>query len=56
MATKTKKRNSRVYRLYKVYGSGYDAKSVKAELRKKGKSVRIIEEEGVRNPYALYVY
>lgn len=54
-ATKTKKINGKLYRLYRSYGSQYDARAKKAELRNKGRSVRIIEGWGVKNPYAVYV-
>ena len=56
MATRTKKIDGKVYRLYKVYSSGHDARAKKAKLRKQGKSVRIIEGHGVQSPYALYVH
>jgi hypothetical protein len=51
----TREIDGRVYRLYKEYGSRYDARIYRDRLRKKGKSARIIESSGVSSPYALYV-
>ncbi len=56
MPTKTKKISGKVYRLYKRYPSGYKAKAKQAELRKKGKSARIVIGEGIKYPYDYYLY
>jgi hypothetical protein len=55
---KTRKINGRVYRLYKTYGSEYDARISRDRLRKKGRHVRLITDYwGVgAKPYGLYVH
>lgn len=54
---KTRKIDGRVYRLYKTYGSGYDARIYAERLRKKGKSARVFDHAGVgKKPYGLYVW
>jgi hypothetical protein len=53
---KTRRIGGRVYRRYRAYGSRYDARAIRDNLIKKGRSVRIIEGSGVPNPYVIYIH